>query len=97
MRRCRQSKGRGATAPGCSPPARWSASAKAVLVAKVGRCPQGQLAAAGIEPVSAFAHQPIEAAVLGWFAGFAARVSRGEVARPGPAAAPEEPPLAAAG
>jgi len=51
---------------------------RAVLVAKIGRCPQGQLEAAGIEPVSAHAFQPIEAAVLDWFSGYAARVARGE-------------------
>jgi nitrogen fixation protein NifB len=38
----------------------------AVLVAKVGHCPRGQLQAAGIEPIVDFAHQPIEAALLGW-------------------------------
>ena len=51
----------------------------AVLVAKIGRCPKDALADAGVEPVEAFAHQPIEAAVLGWFGGFADRVARGEV------------------
>jgi nitrogen fixation protein NifB len=50
-----------------------------VLVAKVGRCPRGQLAAAGIEPVTDRAFQPIEAAALGWFHAFAGRVARGEV------------------
>jgi nitrogen fixation protein NifB len=55
---------------------------QAVLVAKVGHCPRGQLAAAGIEPVVEQAHQPIEAAALAWFAGYAARVARGEVAAP---------------
>jgi nitrogen fixation protein NifB len=53
---------------------------RAVLVAKVGHCPKGQLAAAGIEPVTEQAFQPIEAAALAWFEGFAARVARGEVA-----------------
>jgi nitrogen fixation protein NifB len=57
------------------------ADCDAVLVAKVGRCPRGRLAAAGIEPVTERAFQPIEAAALGWFEGFAARVARGE-ARP---------------
>ncbi len=56
---------------------------RAVLVAKVGRCPEGRLAAAGIEPVTAHAFQPIEAAALAWFEGFAGRVARGEAeARP---------------
>ena len=41
-------------------------------------------AAAGIEPVTEYAHQPIEAAVLGWFGGYAdltchpSAISRGE-------------------
>lgn len=60
------------------------AGCQAVLVAKVGHCPRGQLAAAGIEPVVEQAHQPIEAAALAWFAGFAARVASGEVAAPPP-------------
>jgi nitrogen fixation protein NifB len=54
------------------------ADCDAVLVAKVGHCPKGQLAAAGIEPVTAHAFQPIDAAALAWFEGFAARVGRGE-------------------
>jgi nitrogen fixation protein NifB len=58
------------------------ADCQAVLVAKVGHCPKGQLAAAGIEPVVEQAHQPVEAAVLAWFGGFAARVARGELPRP---------------
>ncbi len=49
-------------------------------MARVGHCPRGQLAAAGIEPVTEHAFQPIEAAALGWFETFAARVARGEVA-----------------
>jgi nitrogen fixation protein NifB len=49
------------------------ADCDAVLVAKVGHCPRETLAAAGIEPVDGFAHRPIEAAALEWFAGFAAR------------------------
>jgi nitrogen fixation protein NifB len=66
------------------------ADCDAVLVAKIGHCPKGQLAAAGIEPATAQAFQPIEAAAIGWFEGFAARVGRGEVVprrRP-----PEAPP-----
>jgi len=66
---------------------------RAVLVARVGHCPKGRLAAAGIEPVTEEAHRPIEAAALSWFAGFVARVARGEApfspppgALPGPAA-----------
>jgi nitrogen fixation protein NifB len=53
------------------------ADCRAVLVARVGHCPRERLAAAGIEAVTARAHQPIEAAVLGWFAALAA----GEAAR----------------
>jgi nitrogen fixation protein NifB len=49
----------------------------AVLVARIGRCPREALAAAGIEPVDGFAHQPIEAAALGWLA---ARAPAREVA-----------------
>jgi nitrogen fixation protein NifB len=67
------------------------ADCDAVLVAKVGHCPRGQLAAAGIEPSTDQAFLPIEAATLAWFEGFAARVARGEAApRPRPA-----PPAAA--
>ena len=63
------------------------ADCDAVLVAKIGHCPQGQLAAAGIEPTTAQAFQPIEAAALAWFEAFACRVERGEVApRRGPPA-----------
>ncbi len=40
---------------------------RAVLVAKIGRCPADQLSAAGIEPVTAHAFQPIEAALLAWY------------------------------
>jgi len=49
---------------------------QAVLVAKVGHCPKGQLDAAGIEPVTERAFEPIEAAVLGWFEGWAVRTGR---------------------
>src|SRR6266511_3273342 len=73
------------------------ADCDAVLVAKVGHCPKGQLAAAGIEPATDQAFQPIEAAALAWFESFAARVARGEVA-PRRARPPAEPaaPLDAA-
>jgi nitrogen fixation protein NifB len=65
----------------------------AVLVAKVGRCPREQLAAAGVEPVVEHAHQYIEEAALAWFGRFAGQVARGErtVAR-----RPEPAPRAAA-
>jgi nitrogen fixation protein NifB len=53
------------------------ADCQAVLVAMVGACPRGQLSAAGIEPVMEFAHQPIEAAALRWFSGYAAQVAGG--------------------
>jgi nitrogen fixation protein NifB len=68
------------------------AGCDAVLVAKIGHCPRGQLLAAGIAPVVEQAFQPIEAAALAWFEAFAARVARGEVPaprRPGPG--PEAP------
>jgi nitrogen fixation protein NifB len=59
------------------------ADCRAALVAKIGHCPRGQLAAAGIEPVTEHAFLPIEAAALAWFESFAGRVARGEiVARP---------------
>ena len=47
------------------------ADCAAVLVAKIGRCPKESLAAAGVEPVDAYAHQPIEASVLAWFGKYA--------------------------
>ncbi len=56
------------------------ADCRAVFVAKIGHCPKGRLASAGIEPVTEFAFLPIEAAVLAWFEGFAGRVARGEAA-----------------
>jgi nitrogen fixation protein NifB len=62
------------------------ADCQAVLVARIGHCPRGQLAAAGVEPVTEHAHQPIEAAALSWLEGFAARVERGE-------ATPRAPPI----
>lgn len=63
------------------------ADCRAILVAKIGRCPEGQLAAAGVEPVTAHAFRPIEAAALAWFEGFAARAGRGPApAREVPAA-----------
>jgi len=67
------------------------ADCDAVLVAKIGHCPRGQLAAAGIEPTIDHAFQPIEAAALAWFRGFADRVARGQAApRRRPAAGPPE-------
>jgi nitrogen fixation protein NifB len=69
------------------------ADCDAVLVSRIGRCPEGQLAAAGIEAATGQAFQPIEAAALSWFEGFTTRVFRGELAprrrppaEPGPAA-----------
>jgi len=64
------------------------ADCHAVLVAKVGHCPRGQLAAAGIEPVTDFAFQPIEASLLGWLARLSERVAAGEPA-PAPRPAPK--------
>jgi nitrogen fixation protein NifB len=48
------------------------AGCRAVLVARIGRCPAARLAAAGIEAVTAHAFHPIEAAALAWFEEFAA-------------------------
>lgn len=48
---------------------------RAVLSARVGTCPRGQLAAAGIESVTDFAHEPIEVAALHWFERFATRTA----------------------
>jgi nitrogen fixation protein NifB len=64
---------------------------RAVLVAKIGRCPNTQLVAAGIEAVTEQAFVPIEAAAVAWFEGFAARVARGEAV-----AAPPRAPAARA-
>jgi nitrogen fixation protein NifB len=70
------------------------ADCQAVLVARVGHCPRGQLVAAGIEPITAHAHQPIEAAVLGWFRGHAARLSRLDPPTDGSVVAPAHEPAA---
>lgn len=51
----------------------------AVLVSKIGACPRDELLAAGIEPVEEYAHEFIEKAALGWFAGYRARVASGEI------------------
>ncbi len=67
----------------------------AVLVARVGACPKGRLQAAGIEPVTEHAFEPIEAAALGWLAGLAARVARGEARAPAPRREPAQPEAAA--
>jgi len=83
-----------------APVLRALSDCQAVLVAKVGHCPKGQLAAAGIEPVVEQAFLPIEAAALGWFGAFAERVARGEAAVPvtraGPVALGVDGPAAAA-
>jgi nitrogen fixation protein NifB len=70
----------------------------AVLSAKLGHCPRGQLAAAGIEPVTDRAFEPIEPALLGWLAGLADRIAAGKATAPlpRPALPPERPQLAAA-
>jgi nitrogen fixation protein NifB len=59
------------------------AGCRAVLVAKIGRCPTARLAAAGIEAVTEQAFWPIETAALAWFEGFAARAGQGVVEAPG--------------
>jgi nitrogen fixation protein NifB len=46
---------------------------RAVLVARIGHCPLGQLQAAGIEASTGQAHRPIEAALLEWLEDFARR------------------------
>lgn len=51
----------------------------AVLVSKIGACPRDELKAAGIEPVDEYAHEFIEKAALAWFAGYRARIARGEL------------------
>ena len=51
----------------------------AVLVAKIGACPKAELKEAGIEPVEQYAHEFIEKAALGWFAGYRERVKQGEI------------------
>ncbi len=64
------------------------ADCRAVLVAKIGRCPRARLSAAGIEPATEQAFQPIEAAALAWFAAFARRHVHGEAEVPPAAATP---------
>ena len=49
----------------------------AVLVARIGACPRGELQAAGIEPVEQYAHEFIEKAALTWFADYRRRVAGG--------------------
>jgi nitrogen fixation protein NifB len=71
------------------------ADCQAVLVAKVGRCPKDHLSRAGVEPVEALAHRPIEAAALAWFEGWAAEVAKG--LRPLPARRAAPMPLVPAG
>lgn len=44
------------------------ADCRAVLVAKVGHCPREELAKAGIDPVTDYAFEPIEASLLAWLA-----------------------------
>jgi nitrogen fixation protein NifB len=48
---------------------------EAVLVAKIGHCPAGQLETAGVTPVTEHAFQPIEAALLAWYRGRAERAA----------------------
>jgi nitrogen fixation protein NifB len=72
------------------------ADCHAVLVAKVGRCPRGQLAAAGIEPVVEHAAEPIEAAAIAWLSDRVARAGRGEAPPLVPRAPAVEPGAARA-
>jgi nitrogen fixation protein NifB len=50
----------------------------AVLVAKIGHCPQKDLAAAGIEAVQDYAHEYIEASCIAYFKRYIERVQNGE-------------------
>ncbi len=73
---------RAATATTTRSPSRFAPSPTATRSSsrRWATVPKGQLAAAGIEPVTEHAFQPIEVAALAWFERFAARVARGEVA-----------------
>ena len=51
----------------------------AVFVAKIGGCPKGDLAAAGIDPVDQFAHEFIEKSAIAWFKDYLAKVASGEI------------------
>ncbi len=51
------------------------ADCRAVLVARIGRCPREELRAAGIEPCEEQAYQPIEAALAAWAAAQAREVA----------------------
>jgi nitrogen fixation protein NifB len=51
----------------------------AVLVAKIGACPRGELMEAGVEPVDQYFGEFIEKAVLDWFNDYRSRVASGAV------------------
>jgi nitrogen fixation protein NifB len=55
------------------------ADCAAVLVAKIGHCPQEQLQQAGIEAVTAHAFDYIETAALKYFQTYVERLAAGEV------------------
>jgi nitrogen fixation protein NifB len=55
------------------------ADCHAVLAARIGTCPRGELAARGIEAVDARAHEFIESGLLTWFGDYRARIIRGDV------------------
>jgi nitrogen fixation protein NifB len=51
----------------------------AVLVAKIGACPRGELMQAGVEPVDQYVGEFIEKAALSWFEDYCARIASGAV------------------
>jgi len=51
----------------------------AVFVAKIGGCPKGDLAKAGIEAVDEFAHEFIEKSAITWFKAYLGKVKSGEI------------------
>jgi nitrogen fixation protein NifB len=51
----------------------------AVFVAKIGGCPKGDLAKAGIEAVDEFAHEFIEKSAISWFKAYLEKVKSGEI------------------
>jgi nitrogen fixation protein NifB len=51
----------------------------AVFVAKIGGCPKGDLAKAGIEAVDEFAHEFIEKSAITWFKAYLEKVNSGEI------------------
>jgi len=52
----------------------------AVLVAKIGGCPKGELQQAGIEPVDGYAHEFIEQSAIAYFKDYLGRLRLGSIA-----------------